>query len=47
MGLASFIRKVNRKGVEMNNSQLFLNNLINHTLTILIFIFVNKITIIV
>ena len=31
MSLASFIRKVNRKGVEINNYQLFLMDFINHT----------------
>ena len=45
MSLASFIRKVNRKGVQMNNYNLFLKNFINHTrhvFIILIFIFMKK-----
>ena len=46
MSLASFKRKVNEKGVEMNNNQLFLNNFINHTCINHIFIpFCEKISI--
>ena len=31
LSLASIIRKINRKGVELNNYKLFFKNYINHT----------------